>query len=87
VKEGASGAPQDGLARAVMDGQVRRIIGVDPGRTFIMVTAEMVDGVLRTFRLTGAVQGRHRYEKLWYVGQPPQPRVRAQAYLDEISLK
>jgi hypothetical protein len=52
---------RDGLARAVMGlRQVRGIIGVDPGGTDIMVTAEMVDGVLRTFRLTGAVQGRHR---------------------------
>jgi hypothetical protein len=90
VKEGIKVPLRDGpLARAVMDGQVRRIIGVDPGRTNIMVTAEMVDGVLRTFRLTRAQYKVDTGMKaLVRKANLRNLRVRsAQAYLDEISLK
>jgi hypothetical protein len=39
-----------------------------------MVTAEMVDGVLRTFRLTRAQYKVDTGMKPWYVSQPPQPQ-------------
>jgi hypothetical protein len=41
-----------GSYQALADNPGARIIGIDPGRTNIMVTAELVDGKLVSFRLT-----------------------------------
>jgi hypothetical protein len=52
-KAESTSSVHDGVSyQALADNPGARIIGIDPGRTNIMVTAELVDGKLVSFRLT-----------------------------------
>ena len=77
------------LTQALIDNPGARIIGIDPGRTNIMVTAELVDGKIVSFRLTRAqYKADTGMKALVKTANLRNLRVSAaQQVLDEISLK
>jgi hypothetical protein len=77
------------LTQALADNPGARIIGIDPGRTNIMVTAELVDGKVVSFRLTRAQYKTDTGMKsLVKTANKRNLRVKTgQEILDQISLK
>jgi hypothetical protein len=89
-KEGVEIPPtQSPFTKLLAEGHVKRIIGVDPGRTNIMVTVELVNEKIVTHRLTRAqYKVMTGMKKLNAVSNGRTRRVHAaQQQLDQVSLK